>query len=214
MNILFITTTVCMCISAVLYGYFRGKWGNKSLIWKALATAMAGIIAAFYAVTAEETYGWFILAAVVLCMTADIVLEIDFIKGILIFGCAHICFSAAYIQLARVRISTFIAFVIIYICVLALFHKDIKNLKNLKIPAFIYMALLVFMVSMAWTVYSAGNSGQGFMLLIGAVCFLVSDCIIGFRTLRDKQSILYGAAILILYYSAVYLISASSFCQL
>lgn len=212
MNILFIITAVCMCIFAVLYGYFRGKWGNKSLIWKALATAMAGIIAASYALAAGEIYGWLIVAAVILCMTADIVLEIDFIKGILIFGCAHICFLAAYIQLTQVKISTFITFFIIYTCVLALFHKDIKNLKNLKVPAFLYMALLVFMVSMAWTVYSTSRSGQGFMLLTGASCFLVSDCIIGFRTLREKQSMLYGAAILILYYSAVYLISASSYC--
>lgn len=214
MVFLFAVTAVCMVIFAVLYGYYKNKWGNKALIWKALATSMAVIIAAVRVVKTKELYGTLILAGLIMCMTADVALEIDFIKGIMLFGAAHICFAAAYIQRTPANRVTCICLALLYAATVFLFGKDLKRLGDLKIPAFVYMLLLVFMVSMAFTVYRADKGGQALVLLSGALCFFVSDCIIGFRTLRNQKSLALGAAILVLYYSAVYMIGVSAFWQM
>lgn len=205
----FVTTAICMIIFGILYGFLRKKQGNKSLIWKALATSMPMIVAFTGAVKTQGLYGWLITAGIVICMVADVVLEINFIKGIIVFGCAHICFTAAYLQVTSAGIQTVLVFLLIYAAVVFVFRKALKEMKELKIPAFIYMAFLVFMVSMSATVFTVYQNHRAVLAFMGSACFLISDCIIGFRTVYDKKSNVYGAVILILYYGAVYAIGSS-----
>ena len=71
--------------------YFRNntKKEKQVLVFKALATAMPVMLAFLYALTAQEvhrTLSLMILAGAFLCMTADVLLELYFLSGVVSFG--------------------------------------------------------------------------------------------------------------------------------
>lgn len=86
--------------------YFRNntKKEKQVLVFKALATAMPVMLAFLYALTAQEvhrTLSLMILAGAFLCMTADVLLELYFLSGVVSFGLGHVCFIAAYMHLTQ-----------------------------------------------------------------------------------------------------------------
>lgn len=209
-----------LLIFAGLYGYFRERIGKGALTFKALATAMAVLIGLQGAVenqsmhpSGESTeiilYGWLIAAGLVLCMAADVFLEIRFRTGMLVFGAGHLCFIGAYVCRCTPTLLTAVIFLLLYAGVFCLFRKDIPGLGELKNAAFIYMALLGAMVSLAATAAWETNALWSRCILAGGLCFLVSDVMIARRTVKKIRQLKYDAVLLLLYYGAVYLIACS-----
>lgn len=205
---LLIITAVLMCISGAAYVYFREKAGNRSLAFKALATSMA-VLAGLCAGGKCSVSGSVMTLGLVFCMIADVILELDFKKGMAVFGGAHICFLFAYYMITAPAWYTIVCAVLIYSIILWFFRKDINKLEELKAASFAYMAVLALMASYAATVWIRSGTFIGAMLLTGAASFVISDCIIAWRRVNRRKSLISGSLVLILYYGAVYLFGAA-----
>lgn len=203
-------TIILMILFGIAYGWLREQARNRALAYKALATSMAVIAGLYGAAKSQNAAGWLVAAGLVLCMIADVVLEIKMVGGICIFGLGHLCFITALWLKVPPAIGTIAIFLVIYMIILWLFRHEIDGLGRLKIPAFFYMAILVFMVSMAVSAGWIMGSREGRLLAAGACLFLASDYMIAWRTVKDIQQKAYGAILLILYYAAVYLIGSAS----
>ena len=198
-----------LIIFAGLYGYFRGKSEKWALLWKALATSMAVLTGVYGALQNSESSNWLICVGLLFCMAADVLLEIRFRMGMIVFGAGHLSFIAAYWSRCTLSWLTIFVFAGIYAGIFVMFRKELSNLGDLKNAAFVYMALLGMMVSLAATsVWEVGLPWTR-CTLAGGVCFLVSDVMIAWRTVKKKSSIGYDATLLVLYYAAVYLIAYS-----
>ena len=206
-----VITAVLMLVFAIIYGATRGRIGCRSLVFKALATFMAVYLGMHGAIRFGGMTGTFMSLGLVLCMAADVALELDFVKGILLFGLAHICFITAFNRLARPEWYTVAGAAAVYLLLFLIFKNDMKTLGSLKTAAVIYMAVLCYMAASAVTLFAAFTTVASGMAAAGAVCFVISDGIIAYRTTRGKTQFCYGAAILLLYYSAVYLFGAALF---
>ena len=186
-------TIIVMILFGIAYACLRERDRSRALACKALATSMA-VTAGLYGAVQR----------LALCMIADVVLEIRMVGGIGIFGTGHLCFIAAFWLKSPPTPGTLLLFLAIYVAVIGMFRHEIAGLDELKVPAFLYMAVLGFMVSMAVT------SGWPTGGREGAFLFLASDCMIAWRTVKDIRQNAYGAILLILYYAAVYLIGSAS----
>ena len=91
---------------------------------------------------------------------------------------------------------------------LLLHGKFLPNFGSQAIYLVGYGALLSFMTAMAFTVAVQSEGPAGKLMAAGGICFYISDNILGFRILHEKNNRLSGAILLALYYSAVYLIAA------
>ncbi|ODR36339.1 hypothetical protein BEI60_13945 [Eisenbergiella tayi] len=149
-----------------------------------------------------------ILAGAFLCMTADVLLELVFLAGVAAFALGHVCFLTAYIHLTPVRLMTVILFLLLLTVMLLLHGKFLPNFGGQAIYLVGYGALLSFMTAMAFTVAVQSEGPAGKLMAAGGICFYISDNILGFRILHEKNNRLSGAVLLALYYSAVYLIAA------
>ena len=96
-----IIAAVLMLAFGIIYGALRERIGCRSLVFKALATFMAVFLGMYGAIRFGGMTGTLVSFGLVLCMAADVALELDFVKGILLFGLAHICFITAFNRLAR-----------------------------------------------------------------------------------------------------------------
>ena len=204
-----VITAVLMLIFGILYGCMREKLGCRALAFKALATFMAVYLGMHGAVKYGGMSGTLMSLGLVLCMAADVALELDFVKGIVVFGLAHLCYIATYNRLAHPAWYTLAGAAAVYLMLFLIFRHDIGGLGKLKAAAVIYMAVLSYMTASAFTLYISEQTTAAAMVAAGATCFLISDGIIAYRTTRKKTGLVYGAAILLLYYSAVYLFGAS-----
>lgn len=200
---------VFMAYFGVRYYQTKSTAGKKALVWKALATFMAVAAAFVCAIKSNSTASWVMAAGTVLCMTADVLLELWLLAGVGCFGMAHLCFIIGFYMKGYVKSCTFVIFLILLAVMLIIFTRFFKMLGRLVVWGVIYSILLCGMAAMAFTgAVSQGNSG-GLLSGAGGLCFFVSDVVLGWSTLTGKKEKGYGALVLILYFPAVYLLAVS-----
>lgn len=203
----YVAAAGCMAVFGTIYGRFKGKKENKELIFKALATSMSVILALESALSTGGSHKWWVVLGLVLCMAADVLLELKFLCGVVTFGCAHICLAAALVQAVEIRSYTIFLTAGMYLVFLAAFAKCLPSLGGLKIPAVVYPVLLCGMAALAVTYAIQNQSFHAVTFAAGGISFVVSDFILARRYLMEKKERWYGIAVLIFYYSAVYLIA-------
>ena len=135
----------------------------------------------------------------------------------------HVCFLAAYIHLVPVRITTVLLFVLLLAFMLLLHGRFLYHFGRQAVYMVGYGALLSFMTAMALAVAREMGGMAGMFMAAGGICFYISDNILGFRILHEKNNRLSGAilhetqsrvlsaVLLTLYYSAVYFIAAAMY---
>ena len=171
-------TIIVMLLSGITYGCLRERDRNRALACKALATSMAVTAGLYGAVQSQDAAGWLIVAGLLLCMIADVVPDIRMVGGIGIFGTGHLCFIAAFWLKSAPTPGTLLLFLAIYVAVIGMFRHEIAGLEELKVPAFLYVAVLGFMVLMVVTSGWSTGGREGALLIAGALLFLASDCMI------------------------------------
>lgn len=166
---------------------------------------------------------WFTLAAIVFYMAADVLLECRFVLGAVSFAAGHILMSAgillgtadagSFVEAGWVR---FLCFALILFCVYAgaacfILRSFIPHLraKKLFLPAAAYIAVLSMMAACAGAAGLLRGGVSGAALALGGISFVVSDVLLGQNRLGRKRSRVKGAAVLVLYYLAVYLLVIS-----
>ena len=105
--------------------------GTKALALKAAATSMPVILALYGALSRGGKVNWLIFLGALLCMSADVLLELYFIAGAAAFGLAHICFITAFAMNNGADWITIFTFILIYMGIIC-----VKGCQNLKYRRF------------------------------------------------------------------------------
>ena len=188
-------TLLLMIVFGTLYGALRDRCPKGSLGFKASATCMAVWNCGSGLAAGKQGFSdWMIFVGLLFCVLADVLLELEFLWGVVTFGIAHFCI---------------LGILGIYGVFLMIFHKGLPKLGKLKIPVLLYAAVLSSMVSMAVSAAVIVPGRSRYFLAAGACAFLISDSLIAVRTIEKKQSLLMGAVLLTLYYGAVYMMGMS-----
>lgn len=211
----FMNLAVFSCMALPLWGvmfalYFilrRNDLARQALIAKCggtfLAVSSAGM--ALYLKGQNplfEPVFWFFL----FCMAADALLEIRFVPGMLMFGCAHLCLIFWIWGLGPVIPWSLLVWVVAYGITAFLFRRELPKLGRLTVPFCLYPALLG--ASFALSVPLPFVAGWAYWpLALGLFCFLVSDLMVAKQELSGlSQS--FQKPIMLLYWAALYLIGA------
>lgn len=170
------------------------------------------------------------LSAILFYMAADVLLECRFIWGAVCFSIGHICMALGFLlsgeSVLRAEesggyiIDTGLLCLMLAVCVVfvvsacAVLHRYFPSLKKKRLfyPLLGYVLVLSVMSSLA---VAAGayicleNCGTlraagGLIPLAGGLCFAVSDVLLGRNRMGKHRSVVCGALVLILYYTAVY----------
>lgn len=168
------------------------------------------------------------LAALVFYMAADVLLECVFVRGALCFSMGHICMAAGLL-LSGESVLDYVpgegftadlglcgqaagAFLIFTAAAGAVLGRYIPSLKKKKLfsPLLAYLIVLnvtaAFAVAAGIRIYAeSGSAVRSLIPAAGGVCFVISDILLGKNRLSKRRSAVRGAAVLILYYTAVYL---------
>lgn len=207
---LLIIAAILMAVLGVVYVKGRERNKKKVLAFKAAATLVADALAVTAAVHQGTLAAWCVAIGIFLYACADILLEIRFISGMICFGIGHIWVIAGIGMEGVSCIVTAVTFAFLYGTALWIFHPYMGKLKQLKIPGLIYAALLCTMCAAAVGAAFSEGRAWNWARAAGGLCFVVSDGMIANNFVKRSRSRLSGVVLMVLYYTAVFLIGAAN----
>ena len=204
-----LTGLILMAVLGTYYFCRKKTDRKKALFCKAAATSVPGILLAVSMT----------LAAIVFYMAADVLLECRFILGAVCFSIGHVWMTAGFFLSREAALysdchidtefllSASGAFIVFVAAAVAALHRYFHQLKQKKLfyPMLGYIAVLGIMASLATASGIRTGGAPGAAAAAGGICFAVSDILLGRNRLGKRRSRVRGAAVLILYYLAVYL---------
>lgn len=208
---------VCTVVLGTFYIRLKKREKTKALACKALATFMPALLLLRAVPSVEQgaipvsLFSW-TLAALVFYIAADVLLECRFVLGAVIFSAGHLCMIIGFLTGGEVSggsagIILLTAFFVVAACFAVRRHIPHLKGKRLLLPAIAYVAVLSVMASLGVIAGLQEGNCDGLFSALGGVAFVVSDILLGMNRLGRKRSRARGAAVLILYYLAVYLLS-------
>ena len=208
---------VCTVVLGTFYIRLKKREKIKALACKALATFMPALLLLRAVPSVEQgaipvsLFSW-TLAALVFYIAADVLLECRFVLGAVIFSAGHLCMIIGFLTGGEVSggsagIILLTAFFVVAACFAVRRHIPHLKGKRLLLPAIAYVAVLSVMASLGVIAGLQTGNCIGMFSALGGVAFVVSDILLGMNRLGRKRSRARGAAVLILYYLAVYLLS-------
>ena len=208
---------VCTVVLGTFYIRLKKREKTKALACKALATFMPALLLLRAVPSVEQgaipvsLFIW-TLAALVFYIAADVLLECRFVLGAVIFSAGHLCMIIGFLTGGEVSggsagIILLTAFFVVAACFAVRRHIPHLKGKRLLLPAIAYVAALSVMASLGVIAGLQTGNCIGMFSALGGVAFVVSDILLGMNRLGRKRSRARGAAVLILYYLAVYLLS-------
>lgn len=204
-----IVAAVLMTVLGMIYIAGRERNKKKVLVFKAMATLVADLLAVANALETGAFPAWCFAVGIFLYACADILLEIKFMAGVICFGAGHICLIAGLLGYTAPDWITGVVWVLECTVAFVIFRPYLKRLKKLKVPVCIYTMILCGMSAMNVTLaFAEPDFGTG-LRAVGSICFLISDGIIGWNFVHHRRSRSSGAVLMILYYLAVYLLAAA-----
>ena len=170
-------TLLLMIVFGTLYGALRDRYPKGSLVFKASATCMTVWNCGSGLAAGKQGFSdWMIFVGLLFCVLADVLLELEFLWGVVTFGIAHFCFIAGIYRIEGIQSGSILGILGIYGVFLMIFHKGLPKLGKLKIPVLLYAAVLSSMVSMAVSAAVIVPGRSRYFLAAGACAFLISDC--------------------------------------
>ncbi len=174
-------TTLIFIALTLASSYFYHLHGG--LLLKALTSlgfVLTGLINAIYAIASKNSKRAFVflmLGGLFFSFLGDIIINLSFIPGALIFALGHILYFAAYCKNAAFAARDLIcvaAMLTIALAVLALYpYFDFDAL--ILCVCIIYTVIISFMAGKALSNFIRGRSGLNLILALGALLFYASD---------------------------------------
>lgn len=189
--------------------------GGRHAAFYALKPLTTLLILALAAAATRGDYRIALLVALGLSLAGDVCLMFThrpqgtrwFLAGLVAFLLAHLGFVAAFLQgVGEVRLPPALALVAVYAALML--AVLLPRAGSLKLPVIAYCAVLAGMVFAAAARVEAFGTPEAVLALAGALLFLASDSLLGWRRFvgpfRHAQ-----AAILSTYWAAIGLIACS-----
>jgi len=168
------------------------------------------LLAVVYLVSVKKPNFWFVLGLFFSFLGDSLLLFSGanyFMFGLAAFLLAHVVYikiTVGYLQneLTVKMISSAIPFVLYFIVLLYLIYN---NLDDMLLPVIVYGVTISTFGSVALLNYRSEKSTENTWLLIGALIFILSDCLIALNKFYEPSEF-YGVSIMITYILAQFLI--------
>ncbi len=194
---------LAMMISGSRYMSARKVTGpsRRALILKGGTTLLAAIPAVYALFSGGGTFTLWVMIGIMLCATADVILELHFQGGMLAFGLGHICFIAAFVSDGGIGPVHFAAWALLSLAAVFYVRKAAEKSTEGKMPFMIYGLVIAAMLTASLT--------RGSLAVTGAALFVLSDSILLWGLLRPKPGY-FDAAIMLSYWGAQFLLGVSA----
>ena len=194
----------CLCALGMiafgrLYLKKRGASGS-SLSLKSGTTLIAAIPALYAALDGGGSAAWWILAGILACAAADVILEINFKGGMLAFALGHVCLIAAFASSGGISAVHLLAWAGLALWAVFYVNRVAKESSEPRLPFLLYGVIISAMLAAALT--------RGPLVLLGALLFAVSDSILLWGLLKSKWKGL-DTAVMVTYWGAQFLLGVS-----
>lgn len=210
--ILNIVLATLIVVGDICYIEFGGLW-LKGLI--SFEFALMGALNLVFACLNKSyvKYAIFMLVGLTLSFVADIIINLEFMYGAIIFAVAHVFYVISYCYLAKFKWKDLIAVVCVAIpAVLIVTLTPILNFGDpiMKIVCVIYAIIISFMVGKSISVLIGKKSISNIILVVGSSLFLTSDIMLLFDVFANGHPI-FILLCLATYYPAQILLSYTVF---
>lgn len=151
-----------------------------------------------------ESIFWFFL----LCVVADVLLELSFLPGMVVFGAGHVCFLVWLWGKASPGWWVAVLFAGALLASLILFRRQLPRLGWQVFPFMGYGAVLAAVLAFALPLpFVVGYSYAG--LALGTAFFFISDMMVARQELADNITANLQKPIMVLYWLGLFLISTA-----
>jgi len=216
---------IAFWIVAVISTFLQDRYPDVGVasyqtVVKAIPTTLA-FVYLFDALWTGALFAILLAGALVFCILGDIAMEKDIIPGIGMFLLAHLLFTVNFLWQSISLVPTFTNLLIAVLCFGVLVVYVFMYIRYLKssgpeIPDFVlkagsfYFILISATLSTSLLLWLTTGALLGFVPVIGALFFVISDSIIALNEFHHKLS---HPEFLIMptYYLAIFLLSLSIF---
>ncbi len=180
----------------------------QSLWWKGLGTTCS-LILAFVGAMLWGGNRWLAVAALALCVIADVMLGLKFYVGMGLFLGGHLCYIAWFLCRQKIGWVQVIAFLALAILGTLLIVHLRPILKGRLLPYSVYAGVLMVMCACGIGCITGGTAG--ILTAFGAVLFVISDVMVCRETLQSVSRAFDWSAMGI-YYAAQLCLGAAALC--
>jgi uncharacterized membrane protein YhhN len=161
-------------------------------------------------------------AALVFCMLGDVAMEVDLVPGIGMFLIAHILYNVDFLLHAIEAMPlTTVSMAVSIVCMAIMVFYVFMLVRYLQstgpgVPPFILRAGTVYFLLISGTLSTSlllwltSNNLLGFIPVIGAIFFIISDSLIGINAFHQKITH-HELYIMPTYYLAIFLLALSAY---
>lgn len=184
---------VLFCITFVMHMIFTKNENNKGRCYT--KPFLMPLLAIYYISSVAEV-NKFIVMGLVFGFMGDVFLmwperKNNFMLGLVAFLIGHLCYVLLFLQgvsfTKDVAVWFYLVIIIYAIGARAVMKKLTKYLGDMKIPTYIYMAVILLMSFASLARIWVMDMNMSFLLpFIGSLLFLCSDSMLGFYTFKDK----------------------------
>ncbi|NLC33137.1 MAG: lysoplasmalogenase [Clostridiales bacterium] len=179
------------------YGFLRPK---AILAIKGGTTLLAAFLA-FYGFLQSGLPAHFLISVgIAVCAAADVVLNLRFKLGMLVFALGHICYISAFVIGGGIHPLNVIIYFIFIMVILLLSGKLKNHLSQAAAPFLAYSFIIAAMFSLALT--------QPLLAALGALLFVLSDSLLFLRFVMTPKPG-HHAAVMSAYYLAQFFLALS-----
>ncbi len=196
-------------IGFTLWLHLWKKQGND--VVKTFSAIVCSVVAVIGA-TQHGGMAWLVAAAIMICAVADYVLEKSFVAGTLVFMLAHILLIV-YLVLNGGKLSWNLLIALAIVIGTGVMYRKFIFHRNDKIMPVIgvYSCVLAFMVAVALSMIEVELTTARIIMMVAAVCFTVSDAILGDCVVTGRKSDLKYKILMFFYTAAIFLFPYSVF---
>ncbi len=197
------------CAMFALYFLLRRHRLDRASLIAKCAGSFLSVGSALFALYSEEANppARFILLFFLLCTAADALLEISFLPGMALFALGHGCLILCLWQAFPPTLWTLAVWAAAMLAATFLFRRELPKMGLAAVPACLYVAVLSCVLALSATAPFVSGSPRYLVLTAGAFFFYISDLMVA-KTEFGGLDQGYQKPIMVLYWLALYLISA------
>ncbi len=193
---------------------------SESNMLRTIVKPLPAFIGAIYVLLFQPEFTIFYLllaVALIFCGLGDIAMEYNILPGLGLFLFAHLFFVINFLQQSIQQGFQLIPFAVFVVCLVGLlfyiffYHRYLKTSEKgmdhkMLRAVDIYALAISLTLSTSLLLWLSTNTFLGFLLVVGAVFFIISDSLIGIREFHHEFKF-QEPAILLTYYMAIFLLS-------
>lgn len=188
-----------------------------SMTFVAVIVCAAGILriyslsGSFASLTLESGYqtNLWVLAAIFICMIADVVLGINFALGMGVFLLGHICYIMYFITIAPFNPASIIIFIVPAGIAFRFFSRYKKEMGGLWPAYYTYGTVILITLSLGLTLpFSIGS--YGILPALASAMLVISDYMLALNTILKKK-LLHDLIYLGYYFTGQFIMAISVF---